>query len=90
MIVAVEHNSGEVLKMSTRTHVHECGRAKAKRLTLKTLRTVVIPSTGLNLVQTLSKSPSGKEIQKTHWERLYPTSRGRPRGGLEKNFVFFI
>ncbi len=68
MIVAVEHNSGEVLKMSTRTHVHECGRAKAKRLTLKTLRTVVIPSTGLNLVQTLSKSPSGKEIQKTHWE----------------------
>ena len=69
MIVAVEHASGEVLKISTRTHVHECGRAKAKRLTLKTLRTVVIPSTGLNLLQTLSKSPSGKEIQKTHWER---------------------
>ncbi len=57
MIVAVEHASGEVLKISTRTHARECGRAKAKRLTLKTLRAVVIPSTGLNLLQTLSKSP---------------------------------
>ena len=69
MIVAVEHASGEVLKMSTRTHVHECGRGKAKRLTLQTLRMVAIPSTGLNLLQTPSKSPSRKEIEKTRWER---------------------
>ncbi len=55
--------------MSTRTHVHEPGRAKAKGLTLKTLRVVTIPSTGLNLLQTLSKSPPGKEIEKTLWEQ---------------------
>ncbi len=68
MIVAVEHNSGEILKMSTRRHAHESGRANAKALTLKTLRMISIPSTGLNLLQTLSKSPPGKEIEKTHWE----------------------
>jgi hypothetical protein len=69
MIVAVEHNSGEILKMSTRRHAHESGRANAKGLTLKTLRRIFIPSTGFNLLQTLSKSPPGKEIEKTHWER---------------------
>ena len=69
MIVAVERNSGEILKMSTRRHAHESGRANAKALTLKTLRMISIPSTGLSLLQTLSKSPPGKEIEKTHWGR---------------------
>ena len=44
-------------------------RGTTTRLTLMTLRAVVIPSTGLNLLQTLSKSPPGKEIEKTLWER---------------------
>ncbi len=83
MIVAVEHASGEVLKISTRTHAHECGRAKAKRLTLKTLRAVVIPSTGLNLLQTLSKSPPSfpKDALGAVFV-LYPTAPGRPRESL--------
>ena len=64
MIVAVERNSGEILKMSTRRHAHESGRANAKALTLKTLRMISIPSTGLNLLQTLSKSPPERKSKR--------------------------
>jgi hypothetical protein len=66
MIVAVEHNSGAVLKMSTRQHVYEAGRSKAKAITMNTLRYEVL-SSGESLKKTLSRTPPSKEIESSRW-----------------------
>ena len=50
-------------------HAHESGRAQAKVPTLKTLRKVIVYAQGQNLLQTLSRSPPRKEIEKGKWEQ---------------------
>ena len=67
MIVATEHNTGAVLKMSTRRHAHESGRPCSKALTLKTLTMTIVPLTGESLLRTLSRSPHSKEVDSASW-----------------------
>jgi hypothetical protein len=67
MVVAIEHNTGAVLKMSTRRHAHESGRSNAKALTLKIMRKTIVHFAGESLSRTLSRSPPTKEVESESW-----------------------